>query len=71
MEAVWAVELLPMMQRRGVEGFKIEPPIKFPYLFLLFSSLFFKENRMKNIMIFSLIFSLIFFFPSYFPYHPN
>ena len=41
MEAVWAVELLPMMQRRGVEGFKIEPPIKFPYLFLLFSLLFF------------------------------
>ena len=48
----------------GVEGFKIvhEPPIKFPSLFLLFSSLFFKENRRENIMIFSIIFSFIFFF---------
>ena len=63
MAAVWAAGPLSMMQRRVLRVLRssTSPPIKFPSLFLWFSSLFFKENKRENIMIFSLIFSYIFF----------
>ena len=48
---------------------KFSPPFPFSF-FLLFSSLFFKENSRKNITMFSLIFFFIFFL-SYFSWHPN
>ena len=44
---------------------KFSPPFPFSF-FLLFSSLFFKENSRKNITMFSLIFFFIFFFIIFF-----